>query len=103
VLIMQHAPARREAQPLEIVRTQLDKLRPQLLQLLPPHVPVERFQRTAMMAISNEPKLLEADRRSLFTAALSCARTGLLPDAKEAVLLPFKDKSGKQQVQFVPM
>lgn len=65
---------------------ELDKMQAQIASLLPKHIPVERFVRIVRTAIANEPKMAEPQaRRSLFNAALNCAKDGLLPDAREAV------------------
>ena len=50
-------------------------------------VTVAKFKSVAMTAITREPDLLEADRTSLLTACVDCARAGLLPDRKEAALV----------------
>src|SRR5215207_2083731 len=83
--------------------------------MLPQHVPVEKFRRVVLTAVIQDPKLFQADRRSLFMAAQKCASDGLLPDGREAVLLPFNTKvkrklpDGTQQetwvdlVQYIPM
>ena len=50
-------------------------------------VTVAKFRSVAMTAIVNDPDLLAADRTSLLTACVDCARAGLLPDAKEAAFV----------------
>jgi recombination protein RecT len=51
-----------------------------------------------MTAVQNNPVLLSKDRKSLFLSAVKCASDGLLPDGREAALVPYKD-----QVQYLPM
>lgn len=71
---------------------------------LPKHIPVERFRRVLMTACQNEPKLLQCDRRSLFLAASKCAADGLLPDGRDAALVPHNDTKNKKMVaQYFPM
>lgn len=79
---------------------------------LPAHIPVERFTRVLTTAVVNNPALLEADRRSLFEAALKSAQDGLLPDGREGALIIFNVKikglnEAKDQwikkVQWMPM
>lgn len=65
---------------------------------LPAHIPVERFQRIALTAITNNPDLMRADRRSLFNSCVRAAQDGLLPDGREAALVLFKDTA-----QYMPM
>jgi recombination protein RecT len=56
------------------------------------------------------PKLLEADRRSLFASCMKAAQDGLMPDGREAVLNIYSTKvknpggdSWVDMVQFLPM
>lgn len=79
--------------------------------VLPPHVPVERFKRMVLTAISTNPDLYDADRRTLFNAAVKCASDGLLPDGREAALVVYntkaKDRHGNERyikaAQYLPM
>lgn len=61
---------------------------------LPAAVSLDKFLRVAVTAIQNNPKLLEADRGSLFTSVMATAQLGLLPDQQlgEAYFVPFKGK-----------
>lgn len=68
---------------------QLEAYTPQLMQALPPSVPIDRFKRVLITAVAQNPDLLYVDRRSLFMSAAKCAIDGLLPDGRQAVLLPF--------------
>lgn len=65
---------------------------------LPPHIKVEKFVRVVMTAISTAPALVDADRNSLLAACLRSASDGLIPDGREAALVPYKGK-----VSFMPM
>jgi recombination protein RecT len=58
-----------------------------LSKLLPPNVSVDRFTRTTMVAIQNNPSVLEADRQSLYNAISRAAQDGLMPDGREAALI----------------
>lgn len=89
--------------PLSQIKSQLDQMRPQLMAGLPSHISPDRFQRTIMTAVNNNPDLISADRRSLFNACIRAATDGLLPDGREGALVIFKDKTGKKLVQFMPM
>ena len=89
---------------------QLAEYKPQIKAALPAHIPVERFERVVVTAINRAPELAEADRRSLFTACVSAAQDGLLPDGKEAALVIFNSKVGSgdterwvKKVQYMPM
>lgn len=85
--------------PIDDVRTTLEKLKPQFAAALPRHLTVDRLLRVAMTAVQNTPKLLECDRKSLFSAVMTCATLGLEPDGVlgQAYLVPFGGK-----VQFIP-
>lgn len=85
------------------IRGTLDKMAPQFKSALPAHIPVERFVRVAQTAILNNSELARADRRSLLSACVRAAESGLLPDGREAALVTFKDRDGTPQAVFMPM
>ena len=88
------------AKPIDVIRAELNgRMRPQLEMALPKHVSVEKFNRVALTAISQNPTLLDADRRSLFAACVTAAQLGLVTDGVlgEAYLVPYKGK-----VQLIP-
>lgn len=82
---------------------------------LPAHIPVDRFKRVVLTAVNLNPKLLTADRRSLFNAASKAAADGLIPDGREGQLVIYNTKmmvkldNGQEQekwvdaVQWMPM
>lgn len=104
-----NAPARdvaKKAKKDEIrhIENDFKLLRERLISALPKHVPVQLFIATVLTACAVEPKLLQCDRHSLFLASLKAARDGLLPDGREAALVPFKDeKLNIQVVVYIPM
>lgn len=65
----------------------------------PATLDVNRFQRVAIAAVSQNSKLLECDRQSLYTACAQAASAGLYTDGflGEAFLIPYKGV-----VQFQP-
>ena len=82
----------------------------ELAAILPDHLSVERFIKTAMIAIQSNPELLNADRQSLLTSLQRCAGDGLVPDNREAALIEFNTKqkvNGQDQwikkIQYMPM
>lgn len=99
--------AERTANPITVIRQNLDVMAPQFKAALPNHISVEKFTRVAQTAIQNNPDLIEADRRSLFGAIVRLAQDGLLPDGREAALVIFntKNKAGgwEKKVQAMPM
>lgn len=64
----------------------------------------DRLKSTFMIAVQQEPKILKCTPDSLRREISKCAADGLVPDAKEAVLLPYWDKEEKSYVaQYQPM
>lgn len=78
--------------PIDQIRNSLKLLEPQFKSALPSHIQAERFIRVAQTAISNNPNLINADRTSLFSACMSLAQQGLIPDGREASLVCFGSK-----------
>ena len=72
--------------------------RTNLEQALPPNVSIDRFIRTALTGIQQNPAVCEADRQSLYLAIQRCAADGLLPDGREAALAIYGGK-----VNYMPM
>lgn len=77
---------------------------------LPSHISFDKFQRIIVTAALTNPKLFECDRQSLLMACNRLATDGLLPDGREAALVPFKarvkvgnDWRDSWQVQAMPM
>jgi hypothetical protein len=56
--------------------------RTNLEQALPPNVSIDRFIRTALTGIQQNPAVCDADRQSLYLAIQRCAADGLLPDGR---------------------
>ena len=74
--------------------------------LLPPNVSVDRFTRTTIVAVNQNPDILNADRQSLFNAVSRAAAAGLLPDGSQGALVLFNQKVGNnyvKSVRFMPM
>ncbi len=78
----------------------IERMKPQFQQMLPPDVPVDRFTRVVLMAIQRNPDLMspDIDKQSLFTACSEAANAGLLPDGKQGALVTYG-----QKVQWQPM
>lgn len=84
---------------------------PHFQSALPSHIHVEHFKRMVLTAISTNPDLWSADRRTLFNACVKCASDGLLPDGREAALVVYrtkiKDRENREHwidaVQYLPM
>lgn len=83
---------------LDAVRHNLERMGSEIEAALPPNVTLERFIRIALTAVQRDPKLMLADRASLYMACLECAEDGLLPDKREGAFVVFKGR-----VQWLPM
>ncbi len=60
-------------------------------------IPFENFKQVLVTAYENNPDL-QGKPQSLMNAVVKCARDGLLPDGKEAALVPFGGK-----ITYMPM
>lgn len=99
---------RRDATPVEVLKNNLSKRADEFKMVLPAHITPEKFQRVIATAAIQNPQLLECDRQSLLLASMKLAQDGLLPDGREAALVPFKNWNPKTrettwQVQPMPM
>ncbi len=62
---------------------------------------IDRFARVAMHAVQQDPKLLNADRNSLYLACQAAAVDGLMPDGREGKLVVYSSKQGNGWVDKV--
>lgn len=83
--------------------TKLDRASDLFRASLPAHVTWDKFRRAALVAVQTTPKILEASTQSVMLALSRCAADGLMPDGIEAVLLPYKRKSGVTTASYLPM
>lgn len=88
--------------PLQEISNTLEAMTEKFQAALPSHIEPSRFIQIVKTAISKQPKLLEADRRSLWVACMAAAESGLLPDGKQAAFVPYRTKTGTI-VQYQPM
>lgn len=64
----------------------------------------DRLRGTFLIAVQQEPKILECTPESLRREISKCAADGVVPDSKEAVLLPYWDNKEKAYIaQYQPM
>lgn len=76
----------------------ITKMKDQFKIVLPAHINVDKFMMVIVSAIQRNPYLLTLDRTSLYNACTDCAKDGLIPDGREAALIPAKGK-----VRYSPM
>lgn len=89
--------------PLEDVKNKISAMKSEFQRALPSHISVDKFIRTIQTAVSMSPALAQAERQSLFASCMKAAQDGLLPDGKEAAIVTFKDKEGRQIANYMPM
>lgn len=89
---MNDTPTTKALKPVDELKSNLLKMESQFKMALPSHIPAERFIRIVQTAVSTDPGLMRADRTSLYSACMSLAQQGLLPDKREAALVLFGDK-----------
>ena len=75
--------------PMQEVRKSLELMAPQFEMALPKQIAPDKFIRVLLTALQNTPDLVQANRQSLYSAAMRCAQDGLLPDGREAALVMF--------------
>lgn len=68
------------------------------LDMLPDNVSFEAFRNAAVVAITDNPAILTCNRESIFKSIRRLAAAGLVPDGREAAIVPFKG-----QAQAMPM
>jgi recombination protein RecT len=96
---------------LTTIQTQLITELPDLKTILPKHISGDEFVRCAAVAMVNNDLLMNCDRKSLLMSLSACAQDGLIPDGKEAALIPFNCNTAKKgeppawvnKAQYMPM
>ena len=86
-------------------RGSLEKALPAIEDLLPEHVSIDRFKRITANAIVNTPLLRRAmleNPHIVINELVKCATDGLVPDGREAALVPFNSKDGIV-ITYMPM
>jgi recombination protein RecT len=78
---------------------------------LPATIPLDRFKATFITAVAHNPEILQCDVQSIKTSLMKAAADNLMPDNREAALVPFNTKvkgpNGKEEwkklAQYMPM
>lgn len=87
---------------LETLKKTVTQMAPQFQMALPKHITTEKFTRSVLTALANNPTLAEADRTSFLSAVMKSAEDGLICDNRSAALVTFRGKDGTK-VQYMPM
>lgn len=74
---------------LESFRNTMNQMASQFKAALPQHITAEKFIRTVMTSIQQNPDVLNCNRQSLLSACVKSASDGLLPDGREAAIVKF--------------
>lgn len=82
--------------PIESFKRIMNEKEDTIKSLLPKNVTIEKFKTATFQALSRNEKLLECDRLSLFNSICDIASMGLIPNSKEAVILPFNSKAERE-------
>lgn len=93
-----------QLQKMVSVRGLLQKAAPQIARALPKHLTPERMLRIVETCIQRNPKLLDADPRSLIGAVVEASQLGLEPESKlgHCHLVPFYNKKTRRlEVQLI--
>lgn len=69
------------------------------LDMLPANVSFEAFKNAAIVAFTDNPMIAKCDMGTVFKSLRRLAAAGLVPDGREAALVPFKTKIGDNYVQ----
>ena len=92
-------------------RKELENMRPEWQALFPTIQALDRFKRVVATAVGNNPELLMADRRSLWSSATMAAQDGLCPDGREGAMViynvnlarPGQKDDWRKVVRWMPM
>lgn len=67
---------------------------------LPSNVSEEAFKNAAIVAVQDNPSILNCDRGSVMKSLRTLAAAGLVPDGREAAIVPFKGKAQAMPMVF---
>ena len=87
----------KKSQPKLISLLNGDSIRKQLAMALPEALPPDRFLRVVLTELRNNPKLMECNQQSFFSAIFQLAQLGLEPGGSlgKAYLIPFNNRKQK--------
>lgn len=67
---------------------------------LPSNVTVDAFRNAAVVAVQDNPAILNCDPASVMKSLRTLAAAGLVPDGREAAIVPFKGKAQAMPMVF---
>lgn len=96
---MNEVATQNKTPPIVVFKQNLNRLKDAgELDMLPANVSFEAFRNAAVVAITDNPGILQCNNESIFKAIRRLAAAGLVPDGREAAIVPFKG-----QAQAMPM
>lgn len=89
---------------LDTLRSMFERSKGAIADIVPRHLPPEKIARIVLSAASRTPELLNCTAQSIFLSAMQSAQLGLEPNTPlgHAYLVPFKNKNGTMEAQFIP-
>lgn len=85
--------------PIQNIKRHLELGKSEFKKALPAHVSIDKFIRVVTTAVINNDYLMQkASVPSIMSAAIKAAQDGLMPDGREAAIVPFKGNA-----QYMPM
>lgn len=95
----------------DAAKLMIDGMADDLAGAMPATISYDRLRTVFITAVANNPEILECDKSSIKTSLMKCCSDNLLPDNREAALVPFntkvKDSEGKEVwvklIQYMPM
>lgn len=90
--------AQRQQNPVVTFKQNLQRLIDAKELALPSNVSIDAFRNAAIVAVQDNPSILSCSPDSVFKAIRRLAGAGLVPDGREAAIVPFKG-----QAQAMPM
>ena len=105
-----------QREEITVITTHVDRQQDKYEGILPSNVSWADFRNAFLIAVQMNPRLLEADRQSLWLALQKAASAGLKPDGREGALVIYGDDAededgnrvptaakGKKKVVWMPM
>lgn len=87
-------------QPIQEIKQTLQRMEPQFKAALPENITPAKFFNVVSVALIKTPDLLQCDRQSLYLAAMQSAIDHLLPDGREAAIIPYGKTAVYQPMVF---
>ena len=64
---------------------------------------VEQYETVAVNALIATPAIADCTLASVDRAIIQCIQAGLIPDGKQAAIVPFNDRENGKQATLIPM